>query len=147
MAGELVLPLGAAYHGSKYALEAATEVLRLEVRQFQIGVCLVQPGAVNSQWGENIPPLKQYASGAYGDMVTEMERQIATRLPRGVDPDRVAAVVMRAATARRPRARYRVGADAHVLMALRRLLPAAAWAWCVRTQFPSLRHAADSRPG
>jgi NAD(P)-dependent dehydrogenase (short-subunit alcohol dehydrogenase family) len=29
MAGELVLPVGAAYHGSKYALEAATEVLRL----------------------------------------------------------------------------------------------------------------------
>lgn len=138
MAGELVLPAGAAYHGSKYALEAATEVLRLEVSRFHIGVSLVQPGAVNSRWGENISPLRQYAGGPYGDVVAEMERQIAERLPNGVAPDRVAAVVMRAVTARRPRARYRVGIDAHVLLAVRRLLPAAVWALCVRTQFPSL---------
>jgi NAD(P)-dependent dehydrogenase (short-subunit alcohol dehydrogenase family) len=145
MAGELVLPAGAAYHASKYALEGTTEALRLEVRRFGIGVSLVQPGAVNSRWGENVPALKQYASGAYGDMVAEMEQQIAKRLPQGVAPDRAAAVVMRAVTARRPRARYRVGADAHVLLALRRLIPAAVWAQCVHTQFPSLRHSAGSR--
>lgn len=143
MAGELVLPVGAAYHASKYALEAATEVLRLEVRRFGIGVSLVQPGAVNTRWGENIPALKRYASGPYGAMVTEMEQQIAKRLPRGADPGQVAAAVMRAVTARRPRARYRVGADAHVLLPLRRLLPSSAWTQCVHTQFPSLRHSAD----
>ncbi len=147
MAGELVLPAGAAYHGSKYALEAATEALRLEVRRFGIGVCLVQPGAVNSRWGENVPALKHYASGAYGDLMGEMERQIARRLPRGVSPRRAAAVVMRAVTARRPRARYRVGRDAHVLLPLRRLLPSAVWAQCVHTQFPSLRRSAVPAPG
>ncbi|MGW0534061.1 SDR family oxidoreductase [Streptomyces sp. NPDC003032] len=141
MAGELVLPVGAAYHGSKYALEAATEVLRLEVARFGIGVSVVQPGAVNTRWGENVPELSRYASGPYGDVVTEMDRQMAERLPRGVSPDRVAEVVLRAVTARRPRARYRVGTDAHVLLPLRRLLPHAVWARCVHTKFPSLRRA------
>nr|WSY56666.1 SDR family oxidoreductase [Streptomyces sp. NBC_00886] len=141
MAGELVLPAGAAYHGSKYALEAATEVLRLEVARFGVGVSLVQPGAVNTRWGENAPKLSRYAAGAYGDMVTEMDRQMAERLPRGVAPERVAAVVLRAVTARRPRARYRVGTDAHLLLPLRRLIPSSVWTRCVHTQFPSLRRA------
>lgn len=145
MAGELVLPVGAAYHGSKYALEAASEVLRLEVSRFGIGVSLVQPGAVNSRWGDNVPPLRQYATGPYGDMVTDLERQIARRLPRGTEPDQVASAVMRAVTARHPHARYRVGREAHVLLAARRLLPAAVWAQCVRTQFPSMRNAAGAR--
>ncbi|HEX4831249.1 MAG TPA: SDR family NAD(P)-dependent oxidoreductase [Trebonia sp.] len=139
MAGELVLPAGAAYHASKFALEGATEVLRLEAGLFGIGVSLVQPGAVNSRWGQNISPLRQYRAGPYGDMVADLDRQIARRLPRGTHPDQVAAAVLRAATARHPRARYRVGAEAHVLLAARRLMPAAAWAQCVRTQFPSLR--------
>ncbi|MDT0268745.1 SDR family oxidoreductase [Streptomyces sp. DSM 44915] len=142
MAGELVLPVGAAYHGSKYALEAATEVLRLEVRRFGIGVSLVQPGAVNSRWGENVPALKEYEAGPYGDLVGEMAGQMAERLPRGVTPERVAEIVLRAVTARRPRARYRAGVDAHVLLALRRALSSAVWTRCVHTKFPSLR-----RPG
>jgi NAD(P)-dependent dehydrogenase (short-subunit alcohol dehydrogenase family) len=146
MAGELVLPVGAAYHASKYALEAASEVLRLEVRRFGIGVALVQPGAVNSQWGENIPQLKQYVDGPYGDVVDRMQQQVAKRLPRGARPEKAAAVVMRAITARRPRARYRVGTDAHVLLPLRRLMPAAVWEKCVRTQFPSLRRSPGPTP-
>ncbi|MGW6317603.1 SDR family oxidoreductase [Streptomyces sp. NPDC055099] len=139
MAGELVLPVGAAYHGSKYALEAASEVLRLEVARFGIGVSLVQPGAVRTRWGENVPGMSRYTAGPYGDVVEEMERQMAVRLPRGVPPHRVAAAVLRAVTARRPRARYRVGTDAHVLLPLRRLLPDALWVRCVHTKFPSLR--------
>jgi NAD(P)-dependent dehydrogenase (short-subunit alcohol dehydrogenase family) len=144
MAGELVLPVGAAYHASKYALEAASEALQLEVRRFGISVSLVQPGAVNSQWGEHVPLLEQYAAGPYADLMTRMEDQMGQRLPRGARPEQAAAAVLRAATARRPRMRYRVGADAHVLLLLRRLMPSAVWEKCVHTQFPTLRRSPGS---
>jgi NAD(P)-dependent dehydrogenase (short-subunit alcohol dehydrogenase family) len=146
MAGELVLPVGAPYHASKFALEAATEVLRLEVRRFGIGVSLVQPGSVNTRLAKNMPALERYACGVYGDLVTELEQQLARRLPRGLDPSRVAAMVLRAVRARRPRTRYRVGLDAHVLMATRPLLPSELWARCLSLQFPALRPSALSRP-
>lgn len=142
MAGELVLPVGAAYHGSKFALEAAMEALWLEVRRFGIEVSLVQPGAVNSRWGDNVPLQKQYASGAYGELVTEMAEQMAKRLPRGASVEYAASVVLRALTDRRPRLRYRVGVDAHVLLPLSRVLPARVWTAWVRKQFPSMRRPA-----
>ncbi|MFE0423370.1 SDR family NAD(P)-dependent oxidoreductase [Streptomyces sp. NPDC058953] len=142
MAGELVLPVGAAYHGSKYALEGVSESLRLEVRRFGVRVSVVQPGAIDTRWGENVPELKAYTNGPYGDTVAEMTRQMAERLPKGVPPGKVAAAVLRAVTARRPRARYRVGPDAHVLLALRRALSANVWERCVHTKFPSLRRPA-----
>lgn len=146
MAGELVLPIGGPYHASKYALEAATEVLRLEVRRFGIGVSLVQPGTVNTRLAENVPTLRRYASGVYGDAVSELEQQLTRRLPRGLDASRVAATVLRAVSARRPRTRYRVGMDAHVLMAMRPLLPSGLWARCLSLQFPALRPSAGVRP-
>jgi hypothetical protein len=102
---------------------------------------------VNSRFAENIPDLTRYAGGAYGETLTEMEQQLAEHIRRGVSPDRVASAVMRAVTARRPRARYRVGLDAHALLFLRRVLPADLWARCVTVRFPSLRHSAASRPG
>ncbi|MFI0189570.1 SDR family oxidoreductase [Streptomyces sp. NPDC017086] len=139
MAGELVLPVGAAYHGSKFALEAAMEGLALEVRRFGIDVSLVQPGAVNSRWGDNVPALKEYTSGPYGDLVTEMAAQMARRLPRGASVEDAAAAVLRALTDRRPRLRYRVGVDAQVLLPLSRVLPARVWNAWVRKQFPSMR--------
>jgi NAD(P)-dependent dehydrogenase (short-subunit alcohol dehydrogenase family) len=145
MAGVLVLPVGAAYHASKYALEAAMEVLSMEVRQFGIGVSLVEPGAVNSQWFENVPELKKYAGGTYGNLATELEQLLAKRIPRGLDPDRVAAVVMHAVNARRPRVRYRVGAEAHTLIALRKLLSPGIWNRCAQVQFPSLRNSTAPR--
>ena len=145
MAGELVLPAGAPYHASKYALEAATEVLRLEARRFGIGVSLVQPGSVNTRLAENMPTLERYARGVHGDLVTELEQQLKRRLPRGLDSSAVAATVLRAVRARRPRTRYRVGLDAHVLMALRPLLPSDFWARCLSLEFPSLRPSALSR--
>ncbi|MFF8592156.1 SDR family NAD(P)-dependent oxidoreductase [Streptomyces sp. NPDC015220] len=142
MAGELVLPVGAAYHGSKFALEAAMEGLWLEARRFGIEVSLVQPGAVNSNWGDNVPALKEYASGVYGELVAEMTEQMARRLPRGSSVEHAASVVLRALTDRRPRLRYRVGVDAHVLLPLSRVLPARVWTAWVRKQFPSMRRPA-----
>jgi NAD(P)-dependent dehydrogenase (short-subunit alcohol dehydrogenase family) len=142
MAGELVLPVGAAYHGSKFALEAAMEGLWLEVRRFGIDVSLVQPGAVNSRWGANVPELTKYAPGVYGELVNEMAEQMAKRLPRGASAEHAASVVMRALTDNRPRLRYRVGVDANVLLPLKRAIPTRVWTAWVHKQFPSMRRPA-----
>jgi hypothetical protein len=42
---------------------------------------------------------------------------------RGLPPEKVAKVIAHALTARRPRTRYLLGADARAMVLLRRLLP------------------------
>ncbi|RSD14769.1 hypothetical protein [Amycolatopsis eburnea] len=54
------------------------------------------------------------------DTYLEFSRKVEARAGA---PERVAAVVERALTAKRPRSRYQVGADAHLLLALGRVLP------------------------
>ncbi|MER5350180.1 SDR family oxidoreductase [Kitasatospora sp. NPDC002551] len=142
LAGKIVLPVGAAYHASKFALEAAMEGLWLEAHRFGIEVSLVLPGAVNSSWAANVPEQKEYASGVYGDLVSELTREMTKRLPRGSSVEYASSVVMRALTDRRPRLRYPVGLDARLLLPVSRLVPGRLWSAWVRSHFPSMKRPA-----
>ena len=52
MGGRATLPGGAFYHASKYAVEALSDALRMEVAQFGIEVVLIEPGPVNTPWNQ-----------------------------------------------------------------------------------------------
>ena len=52
MGGRATLPGGAFYHASKYAVEALSDALRMEVAQFGIDVVLIEPGPVKTPWNE-----------------------------------------------------------------------------------------------
>jgi short-subunit dehydrogenase len=52
MGGRATLPGGAFYHASKYAVEAVSDALRMEVAQFGIDVVLIEPGPVNTPWNQ-----------------------------------------------------------------------------------------------
>jgi len=69
MGGRLSFPGGAAYHGSKYALEAMSDVLRFEVAGFGVQVVLIEPGPTASDFGHaslrSLERLVPAADGAY----------------------------------------------------------------------------------
>ena len=52
MGGRLVFPGGGLYHGTKYAVEAISDALRFEVRDFGVDVILIEPGLIKSEFGE-----------------------------------------------------------------------------------------------
>ena len=52
MGGRITLPGGAFYHASKYAVEALSNALRMEVAQFGIDVVLIEPGPVKTPWND-----------------------------------------------------------------------------------------------
>jgi NAD(P)-dependent dehydrogenase (short-subunit alcohol dehydrogenase family) len=56
-AGLLAMPLGGAYHISKWALEAMNESLAHEVADFGIKVTVVEPGGFATRSGKNPDPL------------------------------------------------------------------------------------------
>jgi NAD(P)-dependent dehydrogenase (short-subunit alcohol dehydrogenase family) len=131
MLGSVGFPLTSAYCASKFALEGLTEALALELRPHGVGVTLVEPGgyptrfAANVEWGEG----SLRAGSAYGPQSARYRRRLETfgARRRGASPDAVARAVVRLALARRLPLRRRVGADARLVHALRRILPGGLW--------------------
>jgi NAD(P)-dependent dehydrogenase (short-subunit alcohol dehydrogenase family) len=146
MGGEITFPGGGAYHASKYALEALSDALRVEVRPFGVQVVVVQPGPVATSFGDNAADLGVYDRGPYGGLSRALARAIHEQTPRGSAPEAVARVVVRAATTRRPATRYRVGAMSRGLVLGRRVVPDRTWDALMRSQFrdpgPAVRTAA-----
>jgi NAD(P)-dependent dehydrogenase (short-subunit alcohol dehydrogenase family) len=135
MGGEVTFPGGGAYHASKYALEAMSEALRMEAAPFGVQVVSVQPGPVATSFDVNSADLSVYMDGPYGDLARAMDRQVRVMTPKGTPADEVASVVVKAATARRPRTRYRVGAMSKGLVMGRRVVPDRAWDTAMRVGF------------
>src|SRR6476620_6227057 len=51
MGGRLVFPGGGYYHATKFAVEALSDALRYEVKGFGIGVTLIEPGLIKTEFG------------------------------------------------------------------------------------------------
>ena len=131
MNGTIVLPMVGAYSASKFALEAISDALRVELRPWGISVSLVRPGQIQTaifdkartalaERTEQIPPeLKQGYSKLYLRAAHFNERGAQSK----TSAEKVARAVLKALEARRPRVRYLVGLDAWLLQGLRDLVP------------------------
>lgn len=127
--GRITTPYMAPYHASKYALEAVGDSLRVELARSRIQVALIEPGSIATPiWdkgnelldGVDVP---QELQPYYGHVPKAMEKTLRDTARRGIPPERVAQTIEGALTARRMRARYLVGIDAHAMVWLSRLLP------------------------
>ncbi|WP_329244982.1 oxidoreductase [Streptomyces sp. NBC_01478] len=129
MGGRFATPMGAWYHASKYAVEGLSDALRLELKRFGIDVVLIEPGSIRTAWGA-IAADKLRATSSQGPYAEQADAMAAS-LERSSRPGSrmtspatvIGKAVVTAATARRPRTRYRVGFGARPLIFLSRLLP------------------------
>lgn len=121
--GVATVPFAAFYCATKHALEAYTAGLRLELEPLGISACVIAPGPVSTTAGDTAlradRPLPDYA-----DRRQWADRDYVAGIRKGMAPERVAAVVLQAVRAAKPRPRYRVGASSWGVSLLRGLLPA-----------------------
>jgi short-subunit dehydrogenase len=141
MGGRLVFPGGGAYHGTKFAVEAISDALRFEVRNFGIDVSIIEPGLIRTSFGETAHASVPEDNGPYGKFNAAVAKTTAEAydgpLARlGAGPEAVAKKIEKAITARKPRTRYPVTASARVALANHALLPDRGWDVFVGTQFP-----------
>ena len=125
----IVAPMTGPYHISKFALRAWSDTLRLELSPWDIKVVLVEPGAVATPiWETSIVAAERLqqtlpagVEELYGRAIAAARTSALRSAARGMPADQVAAVVVRALTVRRPRARYLVGVDARITAIVARL--------------------------
>lgn len=74
MGGKIHTPLGAWYHGTKFALEALSDCLRMEVEPFGIDVVVIEPGGIKSEWADIAASklLKTSGKGPYSSQANAM---------------------------------------------------------------------------
>ncbi|MEU7145382.1 SDR family NAD(P)-dependent oxidoreductase [Nocardia sp. NPDC046473] len=130
-AGLVAAPLLGAYSASKFAVEAIADVLRQELAPWGVPVVVVNPGSFKSRNRAKTEATVQTDRAIMGEAAERRYGQAmdaATQFNKKVEagagaPERIATVVERVLTARRPRPRYLVGTDARIALALKRLLP------------------------
>ena len=108
MLGLLPGPYHGIYAASKHALEGYTTTLDHEVRAFGIRAVLVEPMYTKTEIAKNEKSV-QAAIPAYADQKQRVTEIVEQETANGDDPDDVAEVVYKAASAKSPRVHYPVG--------------------------------------
>ncbi|MFC3958006.1 SDR family oxidoreductase [Halovivax cerinus] len=105
-----------AYAGSKHAMEAMSDALRVEVDPFDVDVVLIEPGPVETAFAERVDDeLPDSRTPDYDDIyeIFEDTQLIGGSGPLASPPKDVADAIVHAATCSEPPARYPVGPVAH----------------------------------
>ena len=139
MGGRITFPGGGWYHASKYAVEALSDVLRVEVAGFGVGVVLIEPGIIRTEFASVAAEgtAAATATGPYAAQRRGVEAAMRRSYgaPGTAGPDAVAKIVQRAIEADRPRARYVVTPMAVALVQTRRFGGDRLWDALVRRAF------------
>jgi len=143
MGGKITTPLGAWYHATKFALEAISDCLRMEVAPFGIDVVVIDPGGIRTEWGGNAAEKVRAVSSrgpyaAQGNAVANSLTSETTRR-RSSPPELIGTTITKAVTTRRPKTRYAAGYGARPMIVLHGLLPDRAFDAFIRraTSVPS----------
>jgi len=121
--GFLPMPYGALYAATKHAVAGYSESLDHELRTRGIRVSVIEPAYTRTQFDANFmePDAKL---DEYREARASLEKTLKNVLAAADEPEIVAEVVLKAASAARPKLRYAAGGLANRLRLLRRFAPA-----------------------
>lgn len=147
MGGKITFPGAAAYHASKHAVEALSDVLRFEVKAFGVDVIVIEPGLIRTGFAEavarELPTIQRDTSAdpylMFNQAVVHATANAYDRGPLarfGGGPDEVAAAIESAISASVAPTRVKVTFSATLLMGLRRWMSDRQWDRFLAGSFP-----------
>lgn len=124
IAGRVSIPMQSQYSASKYALEAFTDAVRMEMKQYGVRACIIEPGDTKTGFTEaRVTQDADRGAGGYGSVLTKSIAKMASDEQNGRPPESVARVALALAGKKDPPARVPVGIDYKALMLLLRVMP------------------------
>jgi short-subunit dehydrogenase len=134
--GMVSMPYRGAYNATKFALEALSDALRLELNDTAIHISLIEPGPITSRFRENAYLAYQRniqkENSAHKNAYKILEQRLTATgkvTPFTLEPDAVLQKVIHALENSKPHIRYYVTVHTHLLGVLRRILPYKALDW------------------
>jgi NAD(P)-dependent dehydrogenase (short-subunit alcohol dehydrogenase family) len=139
MGGRMAIPLDSAYHGTKFALEGLSESLQYEVEQFGIKIIIIEPGAIKSNFFNNLKMASkaQRPDSPYTQMMQKLNAGFSFILENAAHPVEVAKVILAAVTSEDPQLRYTVGDDAAMILQAKRTMSDTEFRNLMKKQFLS----------
>lgn len=126
VSGRIPAPVLGAYHASKYALEALSDALRMEVAPFGVRVVIVEPGTIRTEFASRVmaeAAKARSSSRRYASIYARAAAMEARFDGMAGDTRPVVKAITHAVLARRPRARYIAPRRFAALIAIVRLMP------------------------
>jgi short-subunit dehydrogenase len=123
VAGFIALPYQGWYSTSKYALEALTESLRMEVSGLGIRVSIVEPGDIRTGFTTNRVWAANAKNGAYADETARAVEAMSKSELAAHGPEPVAVAIVAAVHSKNPPVRSVLGVEYKLVALARRLLP------------------------
>lgn len=148
MGGRLTFPGGGLYHATKHSLEAISDALRFEVAGFGVGVTLVEPGLITSDFAKTAVATVAEADGDANDPYGAFNSKLAAMTVGvyespirhlGGSPDVVAKAIEKAISRRKAPTRMLLTPSGHLMVLQRKLLPDRLWDAAMRSQLPQPR--------
>jgi NAD(P)-dependent dehydrogenase (short-subunit alcohol dehydrogenase family) len=108
--GRLPFPVNGVYSATKFALEALSDALRLEMTAFGVKVVLVEPGSIKTSFDDTAQAHAQgilsNSNSPYRALYQSYDRVVNSMRQQGAGPEAVSKVVQMAIETPRPKARY-----------------------------------------
>ncbi|UOR68355.1 SDR family oxidoreductase [Helicobacter pylori] len=111
------------YSASKHALEAYSDALRLELKPFNIQVCLIEPGPVKSNWEKTAFENDERKDSLYALEVNAAKSFYSSVYQKALSAQAVAQKIVFLSMSQKIKARYLIGLKTQLLLALYRILP------------------------
>ena len=122
--GRATFPIYSPYHATKWAVEGFSESLQYELRQFNIKVKIIEPGAIKTDfYSRSINVAKKAGLTAYDDYISRTLPKMEKAGANGSPPAVTAQAIYQAATDGSWKLRYPAGGNASFILGLRKLLP------------------------
>ena len=140
VSGRISTPVMGAYSASKFAIEAISDTLRLELAPFGIHVLMIEPGtSPTGIWQTSMErartTLNTHRNGPYARMLDKGEKMGQRSSMIGFPPRLFAETVVKILASSHPHARYPIPRTAAIQIAFRILLPARLWDYLMRRMF------------
>jgi NADP-dependent 3-hydroxy acid dehydrogenase YdfG len=113
IAGKVSTPVNGSYSATKFALEALSDALRLELAPFGIHVISIEPGAIKTHFDETAQAhargILSNKKSPYQPLYQKSDEFGASMRKQEFGPDIVSKVIQQAIESPRPKARYLAG--------------------------------------
>ncbi|HBF38766.1 MAG TPA: oxidoreductase [Firmicutes bacterium] len=111
VAGKMVIPISGPYCASKFALEALSDALRLELAAFGISVVIVEPGNIRTNFMKTVQANSEKIIAnpetPYGDLYKNYHLFNDKSRLKEPGPEAVSAIIQKALETSKPKVRYR----------------------------------------